>query len=338
MSVLSNEQGRNITLTATELGELWKNYLGETLIHCMYSHYLENVEDERVKQLIEKAQTITTKHIAKLKELFNKENFPIPSGFSENDVISGASRIFSDKFYLFYIKEMSRINLLLFSNALTVSFREDVRRYFDECIDDISELYQDSMNALLAKGLIIRAPFIPIPKQAEYVNDKDFLHKLIGKQRPISATEISGIYIGLDSNQLGKSIMVGFSQVVEDQEIKQYMLRGRDISQKNVNVLQDVLTADHLPSPQLWDAEVLASKEPPFSEKLMLFHVSLATSGSLLNYSFAIAGTYRYDITQDITRLVGEIGHFLDDGAKMLIKKGWFEQPPLAADRDKLAE
>ncbi|KZZ84125.1 DUF3231 family protein [Bacillus sp. SJS] len=335
----SNKQdGRNITLTATELGELWKNYIGETLLDCVYTHFLTNVDDNRIKELLEKAHTITKKHITKLKEIFTEEQFPIPSGFGENDVIKSAPAIFTDKFYLFYIKETARINLFLFSNALTVSFREDIRKYFDECIDDISELYQDSTNCMLAKGLIIRAPFIPIPKTVKFVESNDFLHKLVGKQRPMASTEITGMYVNLNSNQLGKSLMIAFSQVVTSKDIKEFMLKGRDLSQKNVKILQEFLSKDHLPAPQLWDPEVLESKVAPFSEKLMLYHVSLANGGSLLNFGVGLTSTLRYDISLSISKMVADISKFSNDGVNLLIEKGWLEQPPLAADRDELAK
>ena len=335
---MNNEEDRNITLTSTELGELWKNYMGETLLECVYTHYLTNVDDHRIRELLEKSLGMTRNHISKLKDIFHKETFPIPIGFGENDLNNEAPAIFTDKFYLFYLKETSRISLLQFSNALTVSFREDIRRYFDECIDDMNELYQDAMNSMLAKGLLIRAPFIPIPDKVKFVESKDFLHKVIGKQRPMTSTEITNMYVNLDSNQLGKSLMMGFSQVVESKELKKYMVRGRDISQKNITILQDLLTKDHLPSPQLWDPEVLDSKVPPFSEKLMLYHVALANAGSLVNYGLGITSTFREDITLDISRLVVEISQFSNDGVKILIEKGWLEQPPMAADRDALAK
>lgn len=335
---LDTQDGRNITLTSTELGELWKNYIGETLLNCVYTHYLTNVDDQRIKELLEKARKISQKHIEKLSEIFTKEKFATPAGFDENDIKSDAPAIFTDKFYLFYLKETMRISLIQFANALTVSFREDIRGYFDECIDDISELYQDAMNCMLAKGFIIRAPFIPIPDEVKFVESKDFLHKLFGKQRPMTATEITAMYVNLDSNQLGKSLMMGFSQSVTCEEIKKYMLRGRDISHKNIKVLQDLLMKDHLPSPQLWDPEVLDSKVAPFSEKLMLFHVAFANSGSLLNYALGLGSSFRHDIGLDIARLVTEIANFSDDGVKLLIEKGWLEQPPMAADRDELAK
>lgn len=335
---LTNQDGRHITLTSSELGELWKNYLGESLLNCVYTHYLSNVDDERIKAILEKASNLTNQHMMKLEALFNKESFAIPTGFGKNDINDQAPAIFTDKFYLFYLKETSRLNLLHFSNALTVSFRQDVREYFSECLKDTSDLYQETMDAMLAKGLIIRAPFIPVPTEVKFVESTDFLHKLIGQQRPMASTEITAMYVNLDSNQLGKSMMMAFSQAVQSEDIKKYMIRGRDISHKNIVLLQDLLTKDHLPAPQLWDPEVLESKVPPFSEKLMLYHVALANAGSLLNYGIAITSTFRSDISVDIARLVTEIAKFSNDGVKMLIQRKWLEQPPMAADRDELAK
>ncbi|WP_281882919.1 DUF3231 family protein [Paenibacillus sp. YYML68] len=329
---------RYITLTATEIGEIWKNYIGETLLNCVYTHFLTNTNDQRIKQLVEKAQQMTQKHILKLKEIFQKEKFALPVGFGSNDVHQDAAVIFTDKFYLFYLKESARINLLQFSNALTVTFREDIRAYFDECIDDTSELYQDVMNCMLAKGFIIRAPGIPIPKEAKLIESNDFLHKLFAKQRPLSSTEITGIYTNLDSNQLGKSLMIAFSQVASSPDIKKYMVAGRDLSSENIKKLQEFLAKDHLPSPQLWDAEVLESKQAPFSDKLMLFHVALANTGSAINFAFGITSVLRQDVVLAFAEMLGDIGKYADQGIRMLIENRWLEQPPLAADRDALVQ
>ncbi|MEK3884811.1 DUF3231 family protein [Paenibacillus sp. PL2-23] len=335
---MDNQEGRYITLTATEIGEIWKNYIGETLLDCVFSHYVSNTNDQRIKQLLEKAQQMTQKHISKLKEIFHKESFALPAGFSSNDVHQNATVIFTDKFYLFYLKEMARINLIQFSNSLTVSFREDIRSYFDECIDDASELYQDVMNCMLAKGFIIRAPGIPIPKEVKFVESNGFLHNMFTKQRPLSATEITGLYINLDANQLGKSLMIAFSQAANSSDIKKYMVAGRDLSSKNINKLQDLLTKDHLPSPQLWDAEILDSKQAPFSDKLMLYHVSLANAGSMLNIAFGVSSNLRHDVALDYAGMLTDISKFSEQGVKMLIEYGWLEQPPLAADRDQLVK
>ena len=45
----------------------------------------------------------------------------------------------------------------------------------------------------------------------------------------------------------------------------------------------------------------------------------------------------RRDLAIEYTRFMAEIGLFAEDGAQLLIKYGWIEQPPLADDRDKSA-
>lgn len=42
--------------------------------------------------------------------------------------------------------------------------------------------------------------------------------------------------------------------------------------------------------------------------------------------------------TADYARLTMEIGNYSMDGAKLLIKNGWLEEPPMNADRDELAK
>ena len=46
----------------------------------------------------------------------------------------------------------------------------------------------------------------------------------------------------------------------------------------------------------------------------------------------------RRDLALKYTILMADIGRYAEDGAQLLIKHGWLEQPPLASDRNELAE
>ncbi|WP_338079255.1 DUF3231 family protein [Aquibacillus halophilus] len=59
---------------------------------------------------------------------------PIPIGFGEQDIMKETPRLFSDKFMLFYITEMSKDSLTIYSNALSTSSRQDVVDYFKMCV------------------------------------------------------------------------------------------------------------------------------------------------------------------------------------------------------------
>src|SRR4051794_21119286 len=91
----------NVTerLTSAEIGKLWATYMGNSMAKCILSYYLQHVEDENIKNLLENALKLTEEFLKTIKEIFEKENFPIPKGFTEEDVNLNAPRLFEDEYY-----------------------------------------------------------------------------------------------------------------------------------------------------------------------------------------------------------------------------------------------
>lgn len=77
------------------MSALWTQYKKQTL-----AYFLEKVEDEEVRPIIEWTLDTAKENISILQELFQKEDFPIPIGFTKQDVNSKAPRLFTDTFYL----------------------------------------------------------------------------------------------------------------------------------------------------------------------------------------------------------------------------------------------
>ncbi|WP_162595940.1 DUF3231 family protein [Bacillus sp. CGMCC 1.16541] len=333
-----NIDGRIVTLTSGEVGSLWSGYIGETLLACVMKSFLHNVEDRDAKKLLQLNNDYIQKRIEIYHHLFQTEGMKTPQGFGDQDVFLDAPKMFSDKFYLFYLKEMSRASIINYSNALFASHRRDIRMFMLKNMDEYVEVFNEAIEALLEKGIVIRTPSIPIPTDIYFVESKDFLGKFRGTQRPISAQEIKEIYINLDTNMLGKSIMIAFSQSAKSNDLREYLVRGRKIAHKHIELFINMLTDEDLPSPQLWDPEVTESRIAPFSEKLMHYHTGLAAASGLANYGTAVSQIARKDISLAFARLIVETGKFSLDGANLSIKKGWLEQPPLAANRDKLSD
>ena len=87
-----------------------------------------------------------------------------------------------------------------------------------------------------------------------------------------------------------------------------------------------------------WDHEVSKSQEPPFSDKLLMFHFGLMNFSGSGNYGMSVAASQRKDIAGVYARLNAEILLYAEDGANIMIEEGWLEQPPLAADRNDLSK
>lgn len=132
--------------------------------------------------------------------------------------------------------------------------------------------------------------------------------------------------------------MAGFSQVAKDKDVRQFLQRGIDIAKKHVKIFGGKLEDSNLPVPMSWDSDISTSTTYTFSDKLMMFYTSALIALSVNYYGTAIAESPRVDLGVMYNRLSMEIQLYAEDGANLMIKNKWIEQPPMAPDRKDLAE
>jgi hypothetical protein len=331
------ETKHNTQLTSAEMGQLWTSYMSETLAVCMLTYFLEKTEDTEIKPVLDYALHLSKQHVKTITSIFNHEKFPIPQGFTEKDVNINAPRLFSDPFALYYLSFMGRIGGMSTAAALSVTARSDVFDFYRETLASSGELMDKARKVLLSKGIFIRAPHISTPDKVEFVEKQNFLAGWFGDVRTLHAVEITNLFISILTNAIGKALCMGFSQVARSKEIREYFVRGRNIASKHTEVFSSLLRRDNVPAPMPWDANVTDSQIPPFSDKLMMYHIFMLNAAGVGNYGTAIASSTRRDLGANYARLMTEVGLYAEDGANIMIENGWMEQPPKADDRDKLA-
>lgn len=326
----------HIQLTSGDIAPLWGGYLSDSMVNCVLKHFLHTVEDGDVKPIIEYALGLTTEHMEFSNKLFKDEKFPIPLAFTEKDVNLNAPRLFSDGFMLLYLRHMGIAGTVSYGMALASSSRQDIRAFFHHNLKTAAELLEKSTAILQSKGMLSRSPFIPYPDSVENVHKESWLNGLLGDRRPLNAAEISNLYLNIMKNSIGQALMLGFSQVAKTKEVIEYIVRGRDISSKHVEVFSALLRDDQLPAPTTWETEISNSKESPFSDKLMLYHTVFLSAIGIGNYGASLAASMRRDLTTVYIRLTSEIGTYADDGAELMIKNGWMEKMPGTIERNAL--
>jgi hypothetical protein len=324
-------------LTATELANLWTQYMNDSMAICVQKYMLEKVEDPDIRSILEFGLSLAQRHIGCIKEFFTGENYPIPDGFTEKDVNVKAPRLFLDSFFLRYIHVMAMHGLTGYAIALNTSVRSDQRKFYIQCNNETMELLDRSVDLLLSKGIYARPPYIYPPEKNRYVKKQNFLTGWFGNRRPLNGIEISNITFNMMKTTLGKAMVLGFGQVAKLNDVRNYLMRGTQLSSKHVEIFSSLLHEDNLPSPPSWDSEVTNSTETPFSDKLMLFHTNLLTSTAAAFYGAALAVSMRRDLAAQYTRLTAEMVQYAEDGANLLIAHEWLEQPPTADDRVALA-
>lgn len=326
----------NIRLTSSETAELFTTYISDSASKCVLSYYANTVKDPDIYALVEFALGLSEKHLKVIKEIFSTVDHPVPHGFKDEDVNLDADTLFSDTFVLQYLRHMAGLGLNNYAEALVVSAREDVRSLFTDCLNSSAELLRMANETLIAKGVYIRSPFIDVPKEIEFVKKQSYIHGLLGEKRPLNAMEINQIFINMITNILGKAFAMGLSQTAKSERVRNYLLRGKEIAEKHVNVFSDMLKKEDLPYPIPYDAEILTSTEQIFSDKLSVFHISALNGYGLILYGNALAKSLRADVSAAFTRLAAEIVQYSKDGLDIMLDNEWLERVPETANRKEL--
>ena len=320
-------------LTSAEMGKLWATYMGNSMAKCVLSYYLQHVEDVDIKALLENALKLADDFLKITTEIFNKESFPIPKGFGEEDVNLNAPRLFQDEFYVHYLKYAAKAGMSIYSVGIPLVFRNDVKEFFRYCIDSTMDLMDQIKDILMNKGLITKPPIIPVPEKVEFVHE-DFLNGFIGQVRPLHALEIAHFYDNIENNCTSKALIMAFAQVAKDEKIRKLFEWGRDMTATNVEHYMQKLHDENLPTPSFLDDLVTTSTFAPFSDKLMLFHKMDMFSMKMRAFGNSLAVNGRHDVGFLYSKSFMKIGMFVEDAAKIMIEKGWFERAPHAFKRD----
>jgi len=327
-----------IRLTAPEMASLWTQYIFDTMSICFFRYALEHIVDPDVKSIYQTSLGISQKHIQKITEFMLNENYPIPHGFTEKDDVNiQAPRLFQDPFYLNYIYIMTLQGMTGYSLSVGTSVRSDLRKYYITCMSETMELFDQSIDLMLSKGLFVRPPVISPPESIDFVKHQSFLTGWLGDRRPLNGIEIGDITFNMLKMHLHAALKVGFIQVAQSKEIRQYFMRGLDIANKHIKIFESVFKEDKLNSPVSWQSMITSSTSITFSDKYMMYQILLSTQLSLSFYGSALSVNSRRDLGAHYIRLILELLQFAEDGANLMIKNGWLEQPPTASDRESLA-
>ncbi|MDQ0268485.1 DUF3231 family protein [Cytobacillus purgationiresistens] len=327
-------------LTSAEIGCLWTSYMNDSMSVTILEFMLKHIEDKDIKPSVKFAHNMAMKHLEEIRALFRQEKYAIPEGFSENDVNMDAPWLFSDVFCLTYVNHMAKAGMVAYSGFVAMSAREDVSKYYTKGLIDTAALFNETNKIALEKGLLARHPYIEVPQETDYVESKKYYSGLnpLTSKRPLNAIEISHLYMNILTNSIGVKLCLGFAQTSPSKEIQDFMLRGSDISNKHIKVFTNFLMDNDISVPWLPDVSVSKSTTKTFSDKLMMFHMSLLSAAGKGNYSTAAAASQRMDLSVDYERLSLEIVQFAKSGADIMIKHHWLEQPPGTKNRKELAK
>ncbi len=328
----------NIKLTSSEIGTLWGAYVDGTCIDTVNRYMVTIIENEKIKAIMEEAIQIFIKQKEQIVTFIENDGFPVPYGFSESDLVKGTPRLFSDIFCLHYLQIMTMHGLVGHNTALSSSVRKDLRNFYDSCDNDAKYLYQKIIDLLLELGHFQRDPYFYPEENQQYVSGKNFLDGFFSEKRPLAATELISLSLNLKKSILAKSLSIGFSQVAQSTEIRKFLEKSGDNANKQIQSLSKILRDDNLPVPMSWESEITTSKEATFTDKLMVFHMGFLYQTSQTFQGAGLATAMRTDLALAYEKIILKNITITKDWFDLMVQNQWFEQPPLAPNRKKLAQ
>lgn len=197
-------------LTSPEITSLCAQYHQDTLAACVAKHVLATVTDAEIRSLFAFSLELSKKHIKLLTAIFHAEHFLLPNGFTDEDVDLYAPPLFTDSFWLKYLHDMTIHGLSGYGISFSVSVRRDLRDYYHQCNLDAMEIYNRSLDLLLAKNLYVPAPYFLNPKKQEPIIDLSYALDFVGKQRLLNTTEAGNIYFNLRKSMATKALLIAF--------------------------------------------------------------------------------------------------------------------------------
>jgi hypothetical protein len=224
-----------IPLLSTEITALWSSYMGDSMIISVLKYFLNRVEDGETRVLLQQTSDLSNKHIQELTIIFNQEKLAIEEGFTDKDVNIDSPRLFTDDFYLGYLCFMSRVGMHNYTLILNQITRSDIRTYVTKRVNEYVELYNNSTNTKLSKGIFIKAPRVEVTQEVQYVKSQSFITDWFGKKRPLLTTEITHIFSIIYANIVGRAVTTAFGQVSKDKKVSDYFFEGKNISTELLN-------------------------------------------------------------------------------------------------------
>jgi hypothetical protein len=318
------------TLASSEIGVLWITYQQKTMLIHMLEYFIEKADDPNAKEIMTDLYDNINPYANKITQIFQLEGIPTPVGFTNKDVRTEVPKLFENGFDIMFVRMMKEISMGMHTLNLTMTYREDIIHLFRELTSLTQTYYERCTHYLLEKGLLPRSPYVSIEPSVEFVKETKYLGGInpLTEKRPLNTVEIAHLYHAIESNAFGVQMIFGFAQCAENREVSKYFQKGGELAKGIIKELSEILLTNDTQVPSAPGGNRTSSTLAPFSDKIMMYCVSLFCSFSLGGNSLGTALSLRNDLPAKFSIYMKDIFEYAHEGAKIMIRNGWMEEPP----------
>lgn len=322
-------------LSTAEIGMLWLTYMEKTMILRITEYFLEKADDQEARNILGMCWQEVNYYTDLIKKLFEQQGVAIPIGFTEQDVNLEAPKLFDNGFDIMLLRVLKEMSMGLYTISMNMAYHVDVMTIFEGLNVVTQKIYKLATLYLLRKGILTLPPKGTMPKTTEYIKSKEYLAGLnpFSQKRALNDIELGILHHGIEANNVGFQLMTGFAQCAQDKEVKQYCVKGMELSKKQIQTFEEILLKSNVHFSAASGSTVTTSTVPPFSDKLVMHCIAFLNGFAIVGMSFGTFFSLRNDITMQSTLIAKDVFFYGEEGIRLMIKKGWFEEPPQMEDR-----
>jgi len=319
-------------LNASEISNLLTSYLTNTMASVVTADLLKKAESDDMRKMLELGFKIADVEVKGAEYFLRSDNRALPEPFTEKDILRTDSKYWSDHYVVLLKYKMGLDAMNLYNLCYTTAINPEVKAFYKKLLNETIEL-MDMLNELYIK-MGMHKPLILIPKSetVEKVN-KQFFLGFFHENRPLSAPEVYQLTNNYLSTEIFRELLRSCCQT-NTIELKEHFERGKKICTKHLKTIQKKLEKDEIPHLPTWEFEVDTEGNAPFSDRLMLFKVSLIAGAAGGRFGVSASATLRKDLGISFLKMMGEILIFAEDTGNLLIKYKMLDQPPMVKKID----
>ena len=322
-------------LSVSEIGTIWQTYQEKTLIMRFLEYFIEKSDEQEARNILGGLWQKLNFYVKEMEELFSDQGMVKPEGFTSADVNLEAPKLYDNGFDIMFLRVLKEVSMGLYTLNMNMTYNKKVLSIYEGLTTVTQKIYKLSTFYLLEKGILSLPPKVTMPKNIEYIQSKKYKDgfRLTGDKRALNDLEIGILHHNMEANNIGMQLITGFAQCAQNKEAKKYFLKGKELAKKQIKMMEEILLEGDVQFSATSGATVTTSTVPPFSDKLMMHCIYILNGFSLVGSGTGAFFSLRNDIAMKSMILAKDIYFYAQEGIKIKIKNGWFEEPPQMEDR-----
>ena len=313
-------------LTAAEISHLLVSYMNNTMAYHVTDAFFKQANNLEVREMLKFALEIADEEVRGAERFLTKDNRSLPEQFTKADV-DFEQKYYSDNYVVLLKYMLAQDALPVYGLSLSTSINPEVRDFYKKILNKTAQLVDMCMTLMVKHEL--NQPMVYIPKQELHkIEQQSYLGKLFGRNRPLVAPEVLQLQTTFQSTDIFRLILQSFCQT-KSSELSTHFERGVKMCNDQLSEIVHIFEKYELPRLKTFDSDVYTDLEAPFSDRLMLFKISMITSANASKYGAAASATLRKDIGATFVKLAGQVLLYAEDTGNLLIKHRMLDEAPL---------